>query len=77
VIATVHSDIPYLFGKHKDLLVPERDGQSIADRLRYYVDEPDRLATDGAALREQIRRAFDVRVCASRLSDLYDEIAAQ
>jgi colanic acid/amylovoran biosynthesis glycosyltransferase len=76
-IATVHSDIPYLFGKHRNLLVPERDSQAIADRLRYYVDEPDRLATDGAALREQIRRAFDVRVCASRLSDLYDEIATQ
>ena len=73
-VATIHSDIPYLFGAHQHLLVPERDASAIADRLKRYVDCPDSLATDGVALREQICHSFDVRKCAARLSALYDEV---
>jgi colanic acid/amylovoran biosynthesis glycosyltransferase len=72
-IATMHSDIPYLFGEHAHLLVPERDARAIADRLQRYADDPDSLVTDGTALRDRIRHAFDVSQCAARLSDLYDE----
>jgi colanic acid/amylovoran biosynthesis glycosyltransferase len=71
-IATVHSDIPYLFGEHARLLVPERDAGAIADRLQYYMDNPDALVADGAILRDRIRCAFDIRKCAARLRDLYD-----
>jgi colanic acid/amylovoran biosynthesis glycosyltransferase len=76
-IATVHSDIPYLFGEHKHLLVGERDARAIADRLQRYADDPETLVVDGVVLRDQVRRAFDVRVCAAHLSDLYVEIATQ
>jgi colanic acid/amylovoran biosynthesis glycosyltransferase len=72
-IATTHSDIPYLFGEHAHLLVPERDAPAIADRLQRYADDPDSLLTDGTALRDRIRHAFDVSQCAARLSDLYEE----
>jgi colanic acid/amylovoran biosynthesis glycosyltransferase len=71
-IATEHSDIPYLFGEHRHLLVPERNARAIAERLQRYADDPDTLIADGAALRTQMRRAFDVRKCAAGLSDLYD-----
>jgi colanic acid/amylovoran biosynthesis glycosyltransferase len=71
-IATAHSDIPYLFGEHAHLLVPERDAGAIADRLQAYADDPDELIQHGARMRDQIRRAFDVRKCAAHLSDLYD-----
>jgi len=74
-VATGHSDIPYVFGEHADLLVPERDARAIADRLQRYVDAPDTLVADGMALRDQIRRAFDIRDCAAHLSDLYDEVS--
>jgi colanic acid/amylovoran biosynthesis glycosyltransferase len=74
VISTLHSDIPYLFGDHTNLLVPERDAHAIADRLEHYADDPDSLVTDGVALRDQIRASFDVRKCAARLSDLYDAV---
>ena len=77
VISTVHSDIPYLFGEHNHLLVPERDARAIANRLQRYADDPKTLVADGAVLRDQVRGAFDVRVCAAHLSDLYDEIARQ
>lgn len=73
VIATHHSDIPYIFGEQRHLLVPERDAGAIANRLQRYADDPDSLASDGAALRRQIR-AFDIRQCAARLRDLYDAI---
>lgn len=74
VIATAHSDIPYLFGEHASLLVPERDAPAIARRLQRYAEKPDRLVTDGMALREQVQRHFDVRACASRLSALYEAL---
>ena len=73
-IATIHSDIPYIFGQHQHLLVPERDVIAIADRLQRYVDEPDALVADGMALRDQIRCAFDIYKCAARLRDLYDAV---
>jgi colanic acid/amylovoran biosynthesis glycosyltransferase len=77
VISTLHSDIPYLFGEHSDLLVPERDARAIADRIQCYADDPNTLIADGVALQHQIRRSFDVRKCATRLSDLYDAIAKE
>jgi len=73
VIATIHKDIPFLFGEYQSQLVPERNAEAIAERLREYANKPDRLGHDGAALRERIRSIFDVSRCASRLSDLYDE----
>jgi colanic acid/amylovoran biosynthesis glycosyltransferase len=72
-IATLHSDIPFLFGTHADQLIPERDAPAIADRLMSYWERPELLHEHGAALSDQIRTHLDVRACASRLSDLYDE----
>jgi colanic acid/amylovoran/stewartan biosynthesis glycosyltransferase WcaL/AmsK/CpsK len=77
VIATIHSDIPYIFGEHKHRLVPERNAYAIAERLEEYAQEPERLMLDGAALRERIRTAFDVRTCAATLSDIYDSLIAR
>lgn len=74
VIATTHSDIPYLMGQHRDLLVPERDAKAIARRIESYADEPDRLAIDGELLRARMHGGFDVSACASRLSDIYDGV---
>jgi colanic acid/amylovoran biosynthesis glycosyltransferase len=73
-IATRHSDIPYTFGPFADQLIPERDTGAIAERLELYLDEPDRLTRDGLALREHILATFDLRVCAPRLSDIYDQV---
>ena len=73
-IATAHSDIPYVYGEHAHWLVPERDAHAIAERLQRYADDPDTLPADGLLLQDRIRRAFDVRTCAARLSNLYDSI---
>jgi colanic acid/amylovoran biosynthesis glycosyltransferase len=74
VIATAHSDIPYLFGEYADRLVAERDAEGIAAQLAEYAAHPDRLVQDGRALRERIRSAFNVKECADRLSALYDRL---
>ncbi|HEY8174201.1 MAG TPA: glycosyltransferase [Gemmatimonadaceae bacterium] len=76
VIATAHSDIPYIFGDQRRQLVRERDADAIAERLAYYADDPSRLVVDGAAMAKQIRERFDVRTCAARLSNMYDDLAA-
>jgi colanic acid/amylovoran biosynthesis glycosyltransferase len=75
-IATLHSDIPYLFGEHAHLLVPERDAPAIAQRLQQYAADPERLVSDGALLRDRVRQAIDVRACAARLGDVYDAACA-
>ena len=74
VIATRHSDIPFAFGEHARLLVPERDAAAIADRLLAYAGDPQVLAEDGLALRAHAERALDVRDCALRLSRIYDAV---
>ena len=75
-ISTFHSDIPYLFGDHRDLLVPERNAKAIAERIQLYAEVPARLESDGMALRVRVSQAFAIRECAARLSDLYDLTAA-
>jgi colanic acid/amylovoran biosynthesis glycosyltransferase len=72
-LSTLHSDIPFLFGELRFLLVPERDAQALADRLIGYASNPDSLAAHGLALRQQMQNHFDVRKCAARLADLYEE----
>jgi colanic acid/amylovoran biosynthesis glycosyltransferase len=75
VISTLHSDIPFVFGPHAHLLVPERSARAIADRLITYAEDPSRLTADGLRLASHIREALDVRRCAAALSDLYDRYA--
>jgi colanic acid/amylovoran biosynthesis glycosyltransferase len=76
VIATLHSDIPYLFGDDAHLLVSERDASAIAERLQHYAADPTRLVSDGLLLRDRVRQTCDVRTCAARLSDVYDAARA-
>ena len=73
-LATLHSDIPFIFGELRSLLVPERDAQALAERIIFYAQNPNALEQDGMALREQIAKNFNVRACAAKLSDLYDEV---
>ena len=72
VIATDHSDIPFLFGGLSHLLVPERNAEAIAARLLEYASAPRLLEEHGRLFREQIVSSFDVRACARKLRDIYD-----
>lgn len=73
-LSTHHSDIPYIFGAQKKLLIPERDARAIADRFQLYFENPDAMIQDGQALHTQILKEFDVRICAARLQNIYAHI---
>jgi colanic acid/amylovoran biosynthesis glycosyltransferase len=73
-ISTIHSDIPYLFGPHSHLLVPERDAAAIADRLARFADEPEQVTREGQMLRDRMCDAFDARQCAARLAQVYQTL---
>jgi len=73
-IATAHSDIPFIFGEHTDLLVEERDSSAIADRLRYYAEHNEKLLEDGNKLRERIATTFNVRERAKMSREVYDAV---
>jgi colanic acid/amylovoran biosynthesis glycosyltransferase len=77
VIATVHSDIPYLFGNLGHLLKPERGALAIADCLRHYARNRDELVADGMAPRERIHASCGAPECAARLRRLYDAVGRQ
>ena len=68
------ADVPYIFGKHASCLIPERDAAAIARRLQRYADEPETVGTDGMALRAHMTAAFDIRIRAAALADLYDAL---
>ena len=74
VIATEHSDIPFLLGDLSPMLVPERDACAIADRIQRFWKDPEALVTEGALVRRRMREHFDIRQCAERLAQVYDEI---
>jgi colanic acid/amylovoran biosynthesis glycosyltransferase len=76
-LATLHSDIPFLFGDLQSLLVRERDARALADRLIGYASNPDTLTSDGLALRDQMQDHFDVRKCSARLADFYGEFISR
>jgi colanic acid/amylovoran biosynthesis glycosyltransferase len=76
VIATDHSDIPFLLGDLSRTLVPERDVEGIADRIRGFWEDPASLVTEGEQLRRRMREHFEIRQCATRLADVYDEVLA-
>lgn len=74
VVATHHSDIPYVFGDLRHLLVAERDSHGIAAKLVEYAQRPDLLGDHGRLLRQQVSQHFDVRKCAAQLSEIYAEL---
>ncbi len=76
VVSTRHSDIPFLFGPHADLLVAERDATGIADALQRYVDEPALVTTHGEQMRRRMLDAFDVRACSADLARIYQGMTA-
>jgi glycosyltransferase involved in cell wall biosynthesis len=76
VIATDHSDIPFLIGDLSRTLVPERDAAAIADRIQGFWEDPALLVSEGELLRRRMRDHFEIRQCAARLANVYDEVLA-
>jgi colanic acid/amylovoran biosynthesis glycosyltransferase len=76
VIATDHSDIPFLVGDLTRTLVPERDAGAIAERIQGFWEDPASLLAEGELLRRRMREHFEIRQCSARLANIYDEVLA-
>jgi len=73
-IATAHSDIPFILGDLRWMLVPERDAEAIADRIRAFWDDPASLEREGDQCRRRMREHFDIQQRATRLAEAYDTL---
>lgn len=72
VISTVHAGIPELVEDGvSGFLVPERDVEALADRLRHLVDHPETWAALGRAGRRRIEAEFDIDRLNDELLALY------
>lgn len=78
VVSTWHSGIPELVNDGKDgFLVPEKDVESMAQRLSLLINSPDLRAEMGLAGRKYVEENFNVHTLNHQLSDLFKKLAAK
>jgi colanic acid/amylovoran biosynthesis glycosyltransferase len=76
VVSTLHSGIPELVEDGvSGFLVPERDAQALAERLKHLADHPERWLEMGRAGRKRIEADYDSARLNQRLLDLYQQVA--
>jgi colanic acid/amylovoran biosynthesis glycosyltransferase len=76
IVGTRHCDIPEVVEDGvTGLLAEEGDVAGIAARLGGLAADPERWGPMGAAARRRVEERFDVRVCAQRLAERYEQLA--
>jgi D-inositol-3-phosphate glycosyltransferase len=60
-----------------EIIAPENDPSALAETLRKYMQDPDRLAREGAAARERAVQTYDAPVVAERIEQLFREAGAR
>jgi glycosyltransferase involved in cell wall biosynthesis len=60
-----------------EIITPENDPSALAETLRRYMQDPDRLAREGAAARERAVQTYDAPVVAERIEQLFREAGAR
>jgi colanic acid/amylovoran biosynthesis glycosyltransferase len=74
VVSTLHSGIPELVDDGTSgFLVPERDVETLAERLAFLADQPETAAAMGRSGRERIEAEYDCELLNQRLLELYRE----
>ncbi|MDH7482324.1 MAG: glycosyltransferase [Armatimonadota bacterium] len=75
VIASRHCDIPeVIIDGQSGFLVPERDVEALADRLRFLVNHPEIWESMAIAGRKHIEENYSLRVTIPRLEAIYDRL---
>jgi colanic acid/amylovoran biosynthesis glycosyltransferase len=78
VLSTWHSGIPELVSDQKSgFLVPEKDVDSLEDRLRKLIDHPDLWPRMGEAGRSIVENDYDIHALNARLFELYKGLSKQ
>ncbi len=74
VISTVHSAIPELVEEGKSgFLVPERDVETLVERLIFLLSHPERLIEMGRAGRSKIEKEFNIHKLNDQLVEIYSK----
>ena len=72
VVSTLHCDIPNVTVPGESaVLVPERDGEALADALRELLDDPSRWEAMGRAGRRVVEARHSIATEAARLEERY------
>lgn len=75
IVATTHCDIPEVtVPDGSALLAPERDAESLADRIDSLLSSPDRWAEMGRAGRAHIEAEFHIEAQVEAMAAVYDEV---
>lgn len=75
VLSTTHCDIPeVIINKESGYLVPERDVDALAEKLRFLIINPQDWERMGARGRRHIEENYDITKQAHRLEEIYDKI---
>lgn len=76
VIGTRHGGIPELVEDYvSGLLVPERDSESLADKLDYLLDHPQVWLAMGRAGRLRVEQDYDINKLNDHLFDIYRQLS--
>jgi glycosyltransferase involved in cell wall biosynthesis len=59
------------------ILSPENDPKALAELLRSYMDDPDRLAREGEAAKQRAFQVYDAPVVAERIEQIFKEAGAR
>ena len=75
VIGTLHGGIPELIEDGiSGLLVPERDGEAIAQKVSYLIEHPEIWTDMGKAGRDRVEEKYDMHRLNDQLVDIYKSV---
>lgn len=78
VIGTLHGGIPELIEDGKSgFLVPERDSEAIAEKLRYLLEHPEIWSDMGKAGRDYVEEKYDMYKLNQQLVDIYQSLLSR
>ena len=77
ILATHHNGLPEIvLDGQSGFLVPERDSQSLAERLQYLIDNPGSWGEMGRAGRQFVEREFALDQCAGVIDAVYERLVS-
>lgn len=78
ILSTTHCDIPeVVINAENGYLVPERDVDALAEKLKFLVLNQDLWKKMGLSGREHIEKNYDVKKQVQRLEDIYDKVLGE
>ncbi len=75
ILSTYHCDIPEVVIDGKTgLLAPERDAETLADKIEYLISHPEKIYEMGKNGRQYIQEEYSLKRQVERLEEIYDTV---